>query len=120
MHRYPNSASTKDPVSKGVSASVQYQHRPGSRPHHHRQDRRRRQEAVVLRSSDIPARQRGGGATTIPLISQQVRVRHYFQNASDTDEMQIVWTYSSVDATRTVVATGVTTRIDEEHDTAVH
>ena len=132
--------------------------------------------AVVLRSSDLPARQRGGGASTIPLVSQQVGakdflngitkfgpasaiaehthncdesvlilrgsaiayiagvahkvtvgdtsfipsgVRHYFQNASETDEMQIFWTYSSIDATRTVVATGVTTGIDEEHGTAL-
>jgi putative monooxygenase len=33
--------------------------------------------------------------------------------------MQIFSTYSSVDATCTVVATRVTTRIDEEHGTAV-
>jgi putative monooxygenase len=33
--------------------------------------------------------------------------------------MDIFWTYASVDATRTIVATGVTTRIDEEHGTAV-
>ena len=44
-------------------------------------------------------------------------VRHYFANASATEDMHIVWTYSSVDATRTIVATGVTTRIDEEHGT---
>jgi putative monooxygenase len=29
--------------------------------------------------------------------------------------MRILWTYGSVDATRTIVATGVTTRIDAEH-----
>jgi hypothetical protein len=28
--------------------------------------------------------------------------------------MAIFWTYASIDATRTIVATGVTTRIDEE------
>jgi putative monooxygenase len=132
--------------------------------------------AVILRPAEIPARQRGGGASTIPLVSQQVGskvflngitrfepgaaiaehihncdesvvvingsaiahiegvphavavgdtsfipagVRHYFENASATEELQIFWTYSSVDATRTIVATGVTTRIDEEHGTAV-
>jgi putative monooxygenase len=132
--------------------------------------------AVILRPAEIPARQRGGGASTIPLVSQQVGakvflngitrfepgaaiaehfhncdesvlvikgsaiahieggehavgvgdtsfipegVRHYFENASATDELHIFWTYSSVDATRTIVATGVTTRIDEEHGTAV-
>lgn len=133
-------------------------------------------EAVVLRPSEIPARQRGNGASTIPLVSQRVGARdflngitrfgpgaaiaehfhncdesvvvtkgravvhiegadhdvtvgdttfipagihHYFENASTTEEMHIFWTYASVDATRTIVATGVTTRIDEEHGTAV-
>ena len=33
--------------------------------------------------------------------------------------MHIFWTYASIDATRTVLATGVTTRIDEEHGTAI-
>jgi quercetin dioxygenase-like cupin family protein len=132
--------------------------------------------AVVLRSGEIPARARGGGASTVPLVSQQVGgkdflngitkfgpgsaiaehfhncdecvlvisgsavahidgvayhveagdtsfipagIHHYFENASDTEDMHIFWTYASVDATRTIVATGVTTRIDEEHGTAV-
>jgi quercetin dioxygenase-like cupin family protein len=132
--------------------------------------------AVVLRSAEIPAHARGGGASTIPLVSQQVGakvflngitkfgpgsaiaehfhncdeavlvltgsatvhvdgaaypvgpgdtsfipagIHHYFENASDSEEMHIFWTYASVDATRTIVATGVTTRIDEEHGTAV-
>lgn len=132
--------------------------------------------AVILRSGDIPARQRGGGASTIPLVSQQVGstqflngitvfapgasiaehihncdesvlvltgsavahvdgveypvsagdnsfipagIRHYFRNTSATEEMRIFWTYASVDATRTVLATGVTTRIDEEHGTSI-
>jgi quercetin dioxygenase-like cupin family protein len=132
--------------------------------------------AVVLRSAEIPARARGGGASTIPLVSQQVGakdflngitrfgpgsaiaehlhncdesvlvlagsavahidgvaypvgpgdtsfipagIHHFFENASDSEEMHIFWTYSSVDATRTIVATGLTTRIDEEHGTAI-
>jgi putative monooxygenase len=29
--------------------------------------------------------------------------------------MSMFWTYASIDANRTIVATGVTTRIDEEH-----
>jgi putative monooxygenase len=130
---------------------------------------------VILRPAEIPARDRGGGARTIPLVTKQVGakaflngvttfgpggaiaehthncdesvvilegnaivhidgiahsvsvgdtsfvtagIRHYFENASTTEEMTIFWTYSSVDATRTIVATGVTTRIDEEHGTA--
>jgi quercetin dioxygenase-like cupin family protein len=132
--------------------------------------------AVVLRSAEIPARARGGGASTVPLVSQQVGakdflngitkfgprsaiaehfhncdecvlvisgsavahidgvaynveagdtsfipagIHHYFENASNTEEMHIFWTYASVDATRTIVATGVTTRIDQEHGTAL-
>jgi quercetin dioxygenase-like cupin family protein len=132
--------------------------------------------AVVLRSAEIPPRTRGGGASTIPLVSQQVGakdflngitkfgpgaaiaehfhncdecvlvitgsavahidgvayqvgpgdtsfipagIHHYFENASDSEEMRIFWTYASVNATRTIVTTGVTTRIDEEHGTAV-
>ena len=42
-------------------------------------------------------------------------VPHFFRNISDTEPMSILWTYASIDATRTIVATGVTTRIDEEH-----
>jgi putative monooxygenase len=46
-------------------------------------------------------------------------VPHRFRNASDTAPMRILWIYASVDATRTVVETGVTTRVDAEHDKAV-
>src|SRR5215475_406254 len=46
-------------------------------------------------------------------------IPHFFKNASDTEELHIFWTYASIDADRTVVATGVTTRIDEEHRTNV-
>jgi len=41
-------------------------------------------------------------------------VPHCFKNSSHIDELAIFWTYASIDATRTIVATGVTTRIDEE------
>jgi quercetin dioxygenase-like cupin family protein len=46
-------------------------------------------------------------------------VPHRFRNASDTAPMRILWIYASVDATRTIVETGVTTRVDAEHDKAV-
>ena len=42
-------------------------------------------------------------------------VQHFFRNTSATEPMSIFWTYASIDANRTIVATGVTTRIDEEH-----
>jgi quercetin dioxygenase-like cupin family protein len=148
---------TADPTALAVSAKL----RDG-------------REGAVLRSSQITPRQRGGGARTIPLVSQQVGgkdflngitmfgpgaaipehfhncdesvliirgsavahidgaehpvtvgdnsfipagIPHFFRNASDTDELHIFWTYASVDANRTIVATGATTRIDEEHGT---
>jgi mannose-6-phosphate isomerase-like protein (cupin superfamily) len=46
-------------------------------------------------------------------------VHHRFRNASATARMRIYFTYASVHANRTVVATGVTTRIDEEHGVAL-
>ncbi|MFG3134527.1 cupin domain-containing protein [Streptomyces tendae] len=44
---------------------------------------------------------------------------HRFRNASATESMRILWIYASVDATRTIVETGVTVRVDAEHDRAV-
>ncbi|MBK1783923.1 cupin domain-containing protein [Prauserella cavernicola] len=44
-------------------------------------------------------------------------VPHRFRNASATVPMRILWTYASVDATRTLVETGVTNRVDAEHHT---
>jgi putative monooxygenase len=56
--------------------------------------------------SDVPP----GVTTWIP-----TGVPHFFRNMSLTEPMSIFWTYASIDANRTIVATGVTTRIDEEH-----
>jgi mannose-6-phosphate isomerase-like protein (cupin superfamily) len=44
-------------------------------------------------------------------------VPHRFLNASDRP-MRIFWTYASVDATRTLLATGETRSIDAEHGQA--
>jgi quercetin dioxygenase-like cupin family protein len=131
--------------------------------------------AQILRPGDLAARERGGGARTIPLVnaltgSQQTLsgitefdpgaqvprhyhnceetvillsghgiaeidgrevevhpwdvswippgVPHFFRNISASEKMRIYWTYSSLDATRTIAATGVTTRIDQEHGVA--
>ncbi len=41
-------------------------------------------------------------------------VPHRFSNASDDRPMTILWTYASLDATRTIVATGDTRRVDSE------
>jgi putative monooxygenase len=51
-----------------------------------------------------------GDATFLP-----ANVPHRFRNASSTERMRILWTYASVDATRTVIATGQTQRIEAEH-----
>lgn len=39
---------------------------------------------------------------------------HCFRNGSADEPMVIFWTYASIDATRTMAATGLTARIDEE------
>lgn len=41
-------------------------------------------------------------------------IAHHFRNASDSKEMRIFWTYESIDATRTIIESGVTQRIDQE------
>lgn len=51
-----------------------------------------------------------GDTTFIP-----AGIHHFFRNTSDTQKMRIFWVYGSIDADRTVVATGETRRIDEEH-----
>jgi mannose-6-phosphate isomerase-like protein (cupin superfamily) len=45
-------------------------------------------------------------------------VPHRFRNASSTESMRILWTYASINASRTIVATGDTRRIDAEHGTS--
>ncbi|MDO5372771.1 MAG: cupin domain-containing protein [Corynebacterium glutamicum] len=42
-------------------------------------------------------------------------IPHHFENNSDTEEMVIFWTYASIDATRTLLASDTYGRIDEEH-----
>jgi succinate-semialdehyde dehydrogenase/glutarate-semialdehyde dehydrogenase len=127
---------------------------------------------AVLRPSSLTAHNRGGGASTVPLVTRAVGAQvflngtthfeggagiplhthncpesvvilegsaiveidgaehrlerfdttyvdagtpHRFRNASATEPMRILWTYASVEATRTIVETGVTTRVDAEH-----
>src|SRR5512138_575611 len=40
---------------------------------------------------------------------------HFFRNASATQPMRIFWTYASIEATRTLVATGETRPVAAEH-----
>jgi quercetin dioxygenase-like cupin family protein len=127
---------------------------------------------AVLRHADILPRQRGNGASTVPLVTRAVGadvflsgitifepggfiplhlhncaesvvileghaiaeidgaehhlrpydttyvaagVPHRFRNASDSAPTRILWTYASVDATRTIIETGHTGRVDAEH-----
>lgn len=44
-------------------------------------------------------------------------VHHRFRNISGSEEMKILWTYGSVDADRTIIATGERRSIDDEHST---
>ncbi|WP_324612915.1 cupin domain-containing protein, partial [Streptomyces sp. SBT349] len=127
---------------------------------------------AVLRTAELPAFARGGGASTVPLVTRALGAEvfltgmtafeggagiplhthncpesvvviegaavaeidgtehhlarhdttyvaagtpHRFRNASDTAPLRILWIYGSVDATRTLAETGVTSRVDAEH-----
>jgi len=54
-----------------------------------------------------------GDTTFIP-----ANLPHRFINRSDTEGMKILWIYGAVDATRTIIETGDTRTIDEEHQAA--
>ncbi|MCS0505036.1 cupin domain-containing protein [Ancylobacter mangrovi] len=65
-------------------------------------------EAIV--EIDGTAHRMGAGDTTwVP-----ANLPHRFINTSGTQRMRIFWTYASVEATRTIVATGDTRSIDSE------
>lgn len=65
-------------------------------------------EAIV----EIDGVQHRMGATDTTWVPAEVP--HRFMNASDTQRMRIFWIYASIDATRTIVATGETRRVDAE------
>ncbi len=68
-------------------------------------------EGEAIAELDGTQHRLGAGDTTwIP-----ARMPHRFLNASDTNPMRIFWTYARVDATRTILQTGVTGSIDAEH-----
>ncbi|MGC5796191.1 cupin domain-containing protein [Sphingomonas sp. NFX23] len=58
----------------------------------------------------IEQRVEPGDTTFIP-----AGIHHFFRNTSATAKMRIFWVYGSIDADRTIVATGETRRIDDEH-----
>ena len=44
-------------------------------------------------------------------------MHHFFENTSATEVMKIFWTYASLDANRTIIETGETRMIVDEHPT---
>ena len=78
------------------------------------------EETVMLLSGEGIAEIDGEEFAVHPLDTSWIPagVPHRFRNVSQTEKMQIYWTYSSLDADRTIVATGITTRIDVEHGIA--
>ncbi|MCS6931055.1 MAG: cupin domain-containing protein [Acetobacteraceae bacterium] len=75
------------------------------------------EESVMVLEGDAVAvlggvehRLQPGDTTWIP-----AGMPHYFRNASAEAEMRIFWTYASVRATRTMVATGETRPVAAEH-----
>lgn len=74
------------------------------------------ESVLVLEGSavaEIAGTEHSVGAGEMTAIPEGVH--HRFRNVSDTHEMKILWTYASVDADRTIIATGETRRIDDEH-----
>ena len=128
--------------------------------------------AVILRPAGLPAKDRGNGASTVPLDGAQLgattflngmttfapgaaighhshncvesvvvieghaivdidggeypmetyettfvpaNIVHRFRNASETEQMRILWTYASIDATRCMAGEEEHHRIDAEH-----
>jgi putative monooxygenase len=57
---------------------------------------------------------KAGDVTCIP-----ANIPHRFRNVSQSEGMKILWTYASIDATRTLIETGDTRSIDDEHKAAV-
>lgn len=69
----------------------------------------------------------GNGSVVIDGVEHEVRtsdttflpanIPHCFKNGSQTDEMRILWIYATIDATRTMIESGQTRTIDDEHVT---
>ena len=75
-------------------------------------------ESVVIIEGDAVVEIDGveHALTTFDTTYVDAGMPHRFRNASDTEPMRILWIYGSIDATRTIVETGVTTRVDAEHN----
>ena len=80
--------------------------------HHHNCE-----ESVVLLDGHAVAEIDGVEHELGPLDTTFIpsHVPHRFRNKSESEPMRILWIYASVEATRTLVATGETRSIDAEH-----
>ncbi len=74
------------------------------------------EESVVVLSGQGLAHIDGADHPVAPRDTSWIPagVPHCFRNEAGDEPLVIFWTYASIDATRTIVATGVATRIDEE------
>jgi quercetin dioxygenase-like cupin family protein len=79
------------------------------------------EESVLLLEGEAIAEIEGieygivvGDVTFIP-----AGVPHRFRDASTETEMKIMWTYASIDADRTIVATGENCHVADEHSAPV-
>lgn len=74
------------------------------------------EESVVVMSGTGKVHIDGVETRVTPGVTSWIppEVPHCFLNLEGSEPLVIFWTYASIDATRTVIATGVTTRIDEE------
>ena len=75
------------------------------------------EEAVLVVSGEATVEVDGDqfAASAGEVVWQKENVPHRFINRSETDVLRIYWTYASVEATRTLVASGETAPILAEH-----
>lgn len=74
------------------------------------------EESVVVLSGSGRVHIDGAEHPVSPGVTSWIppEMPHCFLNLEGSEPLVIFWTYASIDATRTVIATGITTRIDEE------
>ncbi|WP_293882667.1 cupin domain-containing protein, partial [Sphingomonas sp.] len=76
------------------------------------------EESVLLLAGEAIAEIDGTEYSLIPgdVSFIPAGVPHRFRNPSTETRMKIMWTYASIEADRTIVATGDTRKIAEEHE----
>src|SRR3546814_10187160 len=78
------------------------------------------EESVVVLSGQGVAHIDGADHPVAPRDTSCIPagIPHCFRNEAGDEPLVIFWTYASIDATRPIVATGVTTRIRSEEHTS--